>query len=55
MAKPFNSKKLIGAKGVAELSDAEFDRVMICLENHTIYESLDCKVEDLLETVKEEE
>lgn len=34
-----NSKELIAAKGVAELSDAEFDRVMIRLENHTIYES----------------
>lgn len=34
-----NAKELIVAKGVAELSDAEFDRVMIRLENHTIYES----------------
>lgn len=34
-----NAKELIAAKGVAELSDAEFDRVMIRLENHTIYES----------------
>lgn len=34
-----NAKELITAKGVAELSDAEFDRVMIRLENHTIYES----------------
>ena len=34
-----NSQELIEAKGVAELSDTEFDRVMIRLENHTIYES----------------
>ena len=34
-----NSKELVSAEGVAELSDAEFDRVMIRLENHTIYES----------------
>lgn len=34
-----NAKELIAAKGVAELSDAEFDRVMIRLENHTVYES----------------
>ena len=34
-----NAKELIAAKGVAELSDAEFDRIMIRLENHTIYES----------------
>lgn len=34
-----NSKELIAAKGLAELTDAEFDRVMIRLENHTIYES----------------
>jgi len=34
-----NSKELIAAKGVAELSDTEFDRVMIRLDNHTIYES----------------
>lgn len=34
-----NAKELIAAKGVAELSDTEFDRVMIRLENHTIYES----------------
>jgi len=34
-----NSKELIAAKGKAELSNAEFDRVMIRLENHTIYES----------------
>lgn len=34
-----NAKELIAAKGIAELSDAEFDRVMIRLENHTIYES----------------
>ena len=34
-----NERALINAKGVAALSDAEFDRVMIRLENHTIYES----------------
>lgn len=34
-----NAKKLIEAKGVVELSDAEFDRIMIRLENHTIYDS----------------
>ena len=34
-----NSKELTAAKGVAELSDAEFDRIMLRLENHTIYES----------------
>lgn len=34
-----NSKELVAAKGVAELSDTEFDRVMIRLDNHTIYES----------------
>lgn len=34
-----NSKALIEAKGTAVLSDSEFDRVMIRLENHTIYES----------------
>lgn len=35
----FNAEKLIEAKGVAELSDTEFDRVMLRLDNHTIYES----------------
>lgn len=34
-----NAKELIAAKGVAVLSNAEFDRVMIRLENHTVYES----------------
>ena len=34
-----NSEELVAAKGIAELSDSEFDRVMIRLENHTIYES----------------
>lgn len=34
-----NAKELVAAKGVAELSDTEFDRVMIRLENHTVYES----------------
>ncbi len=35
----FNSQKLIEAKGSAELSDAEFDRVLIHLDNKTVYES----------------
>ena len=35
----FNSKALISAKGKAELSDREFERIIIRLENHTIYES----------------
>lgn len=34
-----NNKEIINAKGIAELSDTEFDRVMIRLENHTVYES----------------
>lgn len=34
-----NTRELLSAKGVDELSDAEFDRVMIRLENHTIYDS----------------
>ena len=34
-----NEKKLIEAKGVAELSDTEFERVLIFLEGHTVYES----------------
>lgn len=34
-----NSEELVSAKGIANLSDAEFDRVMIRLDNHTIYES----------------
>lgn len=34
-----NCKELEEAKGIAVLSDAEFDRVMLRLENHTIYES----------------
>lgn len=34
-----NSKELLEAKGSASLSNKEFDRVMIRLENHTIYES----------------
>lgn len=31
-----NAAALIEAKGAAELSEAEFDRVMIRLENHTL-------------------
>ena len=34
-----NARELTAAKGVAKLSDAEFDRIMLRLENHTIYES----------------
>ena len=34
-----NAKALIDAKGVAELSDSEFDKIMLRLDNHTIYES----------------
>lgn len=34
-----NAKVLVEAKGVAELSDSEFDKVMLRLDNHTIYES----------------
>ena len=34
-----NKKALIDSKGKAELSDSEFDRVMIRMENHTVYES----------------
>ena len=34
-----NEAKLIEAKGEASLSDAEFHRVMLRLNNHTIYES----------------
>lgn len=35
----FNSDKLIEKKGEASFSDAEFDRIMIHLDNHTVYES----------------
>lgn len=34
-----NSQELIAAKGKAELSNTEFDRIMVRLENHTIYKS----------------
>lgn len=34
-----NHKALIEGKGTAVLSNSEFDRIMIRLENHTIYES----------------
>ncbi len=34
-----NKDALILAKGKAELSDSEFDKVMLRLDNHTIYES----------------
>ena len=35
----FNSKKLIEAKGVADLSDSEFNRILIYIENKSVYES----------------
>lgn len=34
-----NCEKLVEAKGEATLSDSEFHRVMLRLDNHTIYES----------------
>lgn len=34
-----NAKALIDAKGVAELSDSEFSKILLRLDNHTIYES----------------
>ena len=34
-----NSKSLIEAKGVAELSDREFEKVMLRLDNHSVYDS----------------
>lgn len=34
-----NAQALIETKGVAELSDSEFEKIMLRLENHTIYES----------------
>lgn len=39
MLAKFNSTKLIEAKGVAEFSDAEFERVLIHVENKSVYES----------------
>ena len=35
----FNEAKLVEQKGVAEFSDAEFNRIMIHVENKTVYES----------------
>ena len=35
----FNAPKRMEAKGEAALSEAEFDRVMIHLDNHSVYES----------------
>lgn len=35
----FNEKKLIEAKGAAELSDSEFGRILIHLDNKSVYES----------------
>lgn len=34
-----NAKALIETKGVAELSEAEFGKVMLRLENHSVYDS----------------
>ena len=34
-----NAKNLVKAKGIAELSDSEFHKVLLRLENHTVYES----------------
>lgn len=34
-----NKNELVAVKGKAELSDREFGRIMVRLENHTIYES----------------
>lgn len=35
----FNAEKLKEKKGVADFSDTEFDRIMIHVDNHTVYES----------------
>lgn len=35
----FNARKLIDAKGEASFTDTEFDRVMIHVDNHSVYES----------------
>lgn len=35
----FNAEKLTEAKGEASFSDAEFGRVMIHVDNHSVYES----------------
>ena len=35
----FNARKLVEAKGEAALSDAEFGRVMIHVDNKSVYES----------------
>lgn len=35
----FNAVKLTEAKGIASFSDTEFNRVMIHLDNHSVYES----------------
>ena len=34
-----NAKALMEAKGVAELSDSEFEKILLRLDNHTVYES----------------
>ena len=35
----FNATKLMEAKGIAEFSDSEFARIMIHLDNKSVYES----------------
>lgn len=35
----FNARKLVEAKGAAALSDAEFGRVMIHMDDKSVYES----------------
>ena len=35
----FNAAKLIETKGSADFTDVEFSRIMIHIENHTVYES----------------
>lgn len=34
-----NKEKLLATKGTAEFSDTEFDRIMVHVDNHTVYES----------------
>ncbi len=35
----FNETKLVEQKGVAEFSDAEFNRILIHMDNKSVYES----------------
>ena len=48
-----NHDALVEAKGEAILSDAEFDRVMLRLDGHTIYESAKILREELKDLVAE--